>query len=79
MTIFVERPGPLTSIQDLGRPGCADLGVSSSGAADRSAHRLANRLVGNPEGRATLETTMGGFAGGTEVEGRSAAPTDAKR
>jgi biotin-dependent carboxylase-like uncharacterized protein len=59
--IIIERPGPLTSVQDLGRAGCAYLGVSPSGAADRSAHRLANRLVGNSEGRSTLEITMGGL------------------
>ena len=59
--IIIDQPGPLTTIQDLGRPGLAHLGVSPSGAADRTAHRLANRLVGNPESRATLETTLGGL------------------
>jgi biotin-dependent carboxylase-like uncharacterized protein len=58
----VEATGPLTLLQDLGRPGLAHLGVSPSGAADRAAHRLANRLVGNDEGTATLETTLGGLA-----------------
>jgi biotin-dependent carboxylase-like uncharacterized protein len=57
----VIRSGPLTLIQDLGRPGLAHLGVSRSGAADRRAHCLSNRLVANPETRATLEITMGGF------------------
>lgn len=52
----------LSLVQDLGRPGLAHLGVSTSGAADRRAHRLANRLVANPEDRATLEITLGGFA-----------------
>ena len=51
--IIVDQPGPLATIQDLGRPGLAHLGVSPSGAADRTAHRLANRLVGNAESRAT--------------------------
>jgi len=59
--IIVEATGPLATVQDLGRPGLADLGVSPSGAADRSAHRLANRLVGNPEGDATIEVTLGGL------------------
>lgn len=58
--IEVVRPGPLTTVQDLGRPGWAHLGVSGSGAADRGALRLANRLVGNPEGLAGLETTFSG-------------------
>ena len=59
--IIVDQPGPMTTIQDLGRPGLAHLGVSPSGAADRAAHRLANRLVGNAERRATLEITLGGL------------------
>lgn len=58
----VLQTGPLALVQDLGRPGLAHVGVSRSGAADRSAHRLANRLVTNPAGRATIEITLGGFA-----------------
>jgi biotin-dependent carboxylase-like uncharacterized protein len=60
--IEILATGPLTTVQDLGRPGFASLGVSSSGAADRAALRLANRLVGNPEAAAAIEITLGGFA-----------------
>jgi biotin-dependent carboxylase-like uncharacterized protein len=60
--IEVIRPGPLATVQDLGRPGWAHLGVGRSGAADRDSLRLANRLVGNPETAAGLEITLGGFA-----------------
>lgn len=60
--ITVVRPGPLTTVQDLGRPGWAHLGVPRSGALDAAALRLANRLVGNPEGFAGLETTLLGCA-----------------
>jgi biotin-dependent carboxylase-like uncharacterized protein len=60
--IEVLRPGPFATVQDLGRPGLASLGVGASGAADRQALRLANRLVGNPEGAAAVEITLGGFA-----------------
>jgi len=60
--LLVEATGPLALLQDLGRPGLAHLGVSPSGAADRTAHRLANRLVGNAEGAATVEVTLGGLA-----------------
>jgi biotin-dependent carboxylase-like uncharacterized protein len=59
--IVVEQPGPLTTVQDLGRPGLAHLGVGRSGAADRVSLRLANRLVGNEEGAACLEITLGGL------------------
>ncbi|WP_311765458.1 5-oxoprolinase subunit C family protein [Streptomyces zingiberis] len=56
------RPGALTTVQDLGRGGHAQLGVPHSGALDGPAHRLANRLVGNPPSAATLETTADGCA-----------------
>ncbi|MFC5181676.1 5-oxoprolinase subunit C family protein [Actinomadura harenae] len=58
--IEVVRPGPLATVQDLGRPGYAHLGVPRSGAADAPSLRLANRLVGNPEGAAGIEFTLGG-------------------
>lgn len=57
----VVETGPLATIQDLGRPGLAGIGVGASGAADRASLRLANRLVGNPEGAAAVEVTLGGF------------------
>ncbi len=53
--------GPLALVQDLGRPGWASQGVGRSGAADRSALRLANRLVANDEGAAGIEATFGGL------------------
>ncbi|NUW30683.1 biotin-dependent carboxyltransferase family protein [Nonomuraea sp. SMC257] len=58
--IEVLAPGPYATVQDLGRPGLAHLGVPGSGAADAAALRLANRLVGNPEGLAGIELTFGG-------------------
>jgi biotin-dependent carboxylase-like uncharacterized protein len=57
--IEVLRIGGLATIQDLGRPGYAHLGVGRSGAADRGALRLANRLVGNRVGAAAIEITLG--------------------
>ncbi|MFD8082863.1 biotin-dependent carboxyltransferase family protein [Kitasatospora sp. NPDC059722] len=62
MTVTVVSTGLLTTVQDLGRPGHAHLGVPRSGALDQPAHRLANRLVGNPATAATLETTVLGCA-----------------
>lgn len=47
------------TLQDLGRPGYAHLGVAPSGAADRAALEAANRAVGNPPGLACLEITLG--------------------
>jgi len=57
----IESAGPLTLVQDLGRPGMGALGVTRSGAADRGALRLANRLVANPEEAAGLEVAFGGL------------------
>ncbi|MFE7601103.1 biotin-dependent carboxyltransferase family protein [Streptomyces sp. NPDC057494] len=58
----VVRAGALTTVQDLGRTGYAHLGVPRSGALDPAAGRLVNRLVGNPEDAAVLETTVDGCA-----------------
>ncbi|MEV6656680.1 biotin-dependent carboxyltransferase family protein [Nocardia fluminea] len=62
MLIFIERVGPLATVQDLGRRGWFDSGVGQSGAADRGSLRLANRLVGNPEDFAAIEALLGGLA-----------------
>jgi biotin-dependent carboxylase-like uncharacterized protein len=59
--LVVEAVGPLATIQDLGRPGHGALGVTTSGAADRPAYRLGNRLVGNPEDAASIEVLFGGL------------------
>ena len=59
--LHVVEPGVLATVQDLGRPGVAALGVAVSGALDRRALRTANRLLGNPEGAAAIEVTLGGF------------------
>ncbi|WP_307803822.1 biotin-dependent carboxyltransferase family protein [Micromonospora echinofusca] len=58
--IEVLHAGALTTVQDLGRPGYAHLGVPRSGALDRPALTLANRLVGNPGQTAGLEITLTG-------------------
>ncbi|RBY90787.1 biotin-dependent carboxyltransferase family protein [Blastococcus sp. TF02A-26] len=60
--VTVLATGPLTTVQDLGRPGRGALGVGRSGAADRGAAALANRLLGNDPDAALLEVTLGGLA-----------------
>ncbi|HEX2903202.1 MAG TPA: biotin-dependent carboxyltransferase family protein [Jatrophihabitans sp.] len=59
--IEVISTGPFATVQDLGRVGYREYGIGNSGAADRGAHRLANRLVGNAETAATIEVTLGGL------------------
>ena len=61
MTATVQRAGFLTSVQDLGRTGFRQFGVSTSGALDSFALRVANLLVANDEGAAGLEITLGGL------------------
>ncbi|BBC38085.1 Allophanate hydrolase [Streptomyces graminofaciens] len=58
--LVVVRAGALTTVQDLGRPGYAHLGVPRSGALDAPTAALVNRLVGNPPDAAVLETTLNG-------------------
>jgi biotin-dependent carboxylase-like uncharacterized protein len=58
--LIVTDPGPLTTVQDLGRPGYQRVGIPPSGPIDRVAFVLANRLVGNPDGAAGLEMTLRG-------------------
>ncbi len=61
MTLELASVGAATLVQDLGRHRLTAWGVARSGAADRAALRLANRIVGNPEDRAGLECLMGGL------------------
>ncbi|WP_019158662.1 5-oxoprolinase subunit B/C family protein [Brevibacterium senegalense] len=53
--LVVEDPGMLTLVQDRGRPGWGDVGVSPSGFADAATAEAANRVVGNDPGAALLE------------------------
>lgn len=61
MTLRIVDPGLSSTVQDLGRAGRAALGIARSGALDRAALRLADRLVGNPEHAAAIEITLGGL------------------
>lgn len=61
MNATAIRAGFLTSVQDLGRVGLREFGVSPGGALDPYALRVANLLVGNEESAAGLEITFGGL------------------
>jgi antagonist of KipI len=58
--VHVTRPGLLTTVQDHGRWGFQALGVSVAGPMDHVSHRLANAMVANPAGAATIEITLVG-------------------
>src|SRR6476646_1225588 len=61
MNAIVTRAGLFSSVQDLRRAGFRQFGVSTSGALDSFALRVANLLVGNEDGAAGLEITFGGL------------------
>ncbi|HLT85604.1 MAG TPA: carboxyltransferase domain-containing protein, partial [Phototrophicaceae bacterium] len=76
-SLTVVATGAQSLVQDLGRPGLLDLGVTPSGAADRGSARQANRLVGNDRAAAVVETVLGGLelrATGHHVLAVSGAP-----
>ena len=59
MNALVRSAGFLASVQDVGRAGYRQSGVSVGGALDSFALRVANALVGNQDGAAGLEATLG--------------------
>ncbi|MGH8675414.1 MAG: biotin-dependent carboxyltransferase family protein [Burkholderiales bacterium] len=58
MSLRIEKPGLLTTVQDRGRRGLQHFGVVPCGAMDRVALAFANALVGNRAGEAALEITL---------------------
>lgn len=60
MTIVIQRPGLLTTVQDTGRFGYQKFGIIVSGAMDTWSLRIANLLVGNKENEGALEITLVG-------------------
>lgn len=59
--LAVEHVQSLALIQDHGRPGYRHLGVPPSGPADRASLTRGNRLLGNPDAAAGIETLLGGL------------------
>jgi antagonist of KipI len=59
MNVNILSAGFLTSVQDLGRAGFRQSGISIGGALDSHAMRVANALVGNEDSAAGLEATLG--------------------
>jgi len=55
MSILIEKPGILTTVQDLGRIGYRSFGINPGAVMDRTADRLMNILLGNDDNEAVLE------------------------
>lgn len=74
-------PGPLSTVQDMGRTGHAAQGYPECGACDKYALALGNLLCGNPANAATIEMTLTGATVQFEQEtvialtGAACAPT----
>ena len=60
MGIIVENPGILTTVQDEGRFGFQQFGVSPAGPMDTQSFYLANILAGNKRSEGVLEMTFSG-------------------
>ncbi|SDR65645.1 biotin-dependent carboxyltransferase family protein [Opitutus sp. GAS368] len=56
----IRKPGLLTTVQDLGRPGYQQYGVVVGGALDTFAARAANLCAGNDDNAALLEMAQTG-------------------
>ena len=56
--VEIVKAGPLSTVQDMGRRGLRDRGVSVGGALDTKALAIANLLVGNAADAAGLEITI---------------------
>lgn len=65
----IIRAGISSSIQDAGRTGWRQFGVSQCGVLDHPAMQTANMLVGNAPDSAVLEITLGGFCAEFERDG----------
>ncbi len=60
MGIQFASSGFLTTVQDMGRTGYQESGMSVSGVMDQRSTAIANILVGNDENEAVLEVTLMG-------------------
>jgi len=57
----ILKAGVLSLIQDLGRTGQFNIGLTNGGPLDQSAFTLANRLCANHENTCAIEITAGGL------------------
>jgi len=79
--LIFETSGLLTTIQDMGRVGYQQYGISSAGAMDKYALQLANILVDNDRNEACIEITIFGpeilfdFNGIVAITGGDLSPT----
>ena len=61
MSLKIEQAGALSLLQDLGRFGFQNIGVTPGGAMDKHAFNWANKLLNNQQNATQIEITVGGF------------------
>jgi biotin-dependent carboxylase-like uncharacterized protein len=61
MSLQVLKSGIFSLLQDGGRTGQHNMGITTGGPLDRTAFRWANLLCENPEDSACIEVTVGGL------------------
>jgi len=61
MSLKIQQAGPLSLLQDLGRYGYQDIGVTTGGPMDSHAFRWANKLLNNQDNATQIEITLGPF------------------
>ena len=66
MSLIVKKAGMLSLLQDVGRYGKHNIGLTTGGAMDAMAYKWANRLLANKLSATAIEVTIGGL----EVEAR---------
>jgi biotin-dependent carboxylase-like uncharacterized protein len=59
--LIIEKSGPLSLLQDQGRIGKAQLGLTTGGPMDPVAASLANRLLQNEADATLIESSFGGL------------------
>ena len=87
--IEIIQTGPFNTVQDLGRPGFRNIGVTTSGAMDPLALKIGNSLLGNETSAAGIEIqtypfklrfkkatafVVTGADCGTSIDGRTVQP-----
>jgi biotin-dependent carboxylase-like uncharacterized protein len=60
--LLVTKPGMLSLLQDGGRYGAFNVGLTNGGPLDKTAFHWANRLCGNELNSTAIEVSIGGLA-----------------
>lgn len=68
MGLLVEKPGMLSLIQDVGRFGAFNIGLTNGGPVDLLAYQWANRLCGNTLNETAIEISLGGLTLTAQVD-----------